>query len=93
MEARRPKVDARRLKMETRRPKMEARRPNMEARRPKMEARRPNMEARRLQNEGPDGDPEMEPNKLSFLPCFRRSENPKWIQKGGQQRRKHDIEK
>jgi hypothetical protein len=93
MEARRPKVDARRLKMETRRPKMEASIPKMDARRTKIEAKRPKMEARICQNEGPDGDPEMECNTLGFPPCFGPSEGPTWVQKGAQKRKKNDIEK
>ena len=93
MEARRPKVDALTLKMKTRRPKMEAMIPKMKARKTKMEASRPNLEARICQNEGPDGDPEMECNNFSFPPCFGPSESPKWFQKGGQKRIKNDIEK
>ena len=93
MEAMRDKVEARGSKIEARRPNMEARGPKMDARRPKMEARRPNMEARRFQNEGPDGDPEMECNKLRFLPCFGPSECPEWVQKGGQKMKKNDTEK
>ena len=93
MEARRPKVDARTLKMETRRPKMEARIPKMEARRTKMEASRSNLEARICENEGPDGDPEMECNTLGFPPCFGPSDGPKWVQKGDQKRKKNDIGK
>ena len=93
MEAMRDKVEDRRSKMEARRPNMEARGPKMEATKPKIEARRPNMEARSCENEGPDGDPEMECNNFSSGACFGPSEGRKWVQKEGQKRRKNDTEK
>ena len=51
------------------------------------------MEARSCENEGPDGDPEMECNNSSSGACFGPSEGRKWVQKEGQKRRKNDTEK